>query len=203
MVKNRSKNEVKRQQILDAATALFTEQGYIATSMMKIASVADVSKQTVYSHFGSKEELFSAAITHKCDSALGLTLASTELAEPRKALLAIGQKFFEMITSKEALAVHKICAFESRSYPELSELFYQAAPQRLLTEMTKLMEQFDQSGVLSIPSAKFAAVQFLNVVKGEAFMRIEFNTKKQLPQSEIDAYIENSVDFFLRGYQAN
>lgn len=201
MVKNRSKNEVKRKQILDAATALFTEQGYIATSMMKIASNADVSKQTVYSHFGSKEELFSAAITHKCDSTVNLSLAPTELADPRKALLTIGQTFFEMITSKEALAVHKICSFESRSYPELSELFFQAAPERLLTEMTKLMEQFNRSGVLAIPSPRHAAVQFFSVIKGEAFMRIEFNTKDQLPQSEIDDYIESSVDLFIRGYQ--
>ena len=55
MVNVRSKSESKRKQILDAATILFTEQGYSSTSMDLIAKNANVSKQTVYSHFGNKD----------------------------------------------------------------------------------------------------------------------------------------------------
>ena len=60
MVNKRSKNEAKRQQILNSAINLFTEQGYAAASMDLIAKNADASKQTVYSHFCSKDDLFSA-----------------------------------------------------------------------------------------------------------------------------------------------
>ena len=54
-------SEAKRQGILEAATRLFTEQGYDGTSVDDIAAEAGVSKQTVYSHFGNKEKLFGAA----------------------------------------------------------------------------------------------------------------------------------------------
>ena len=62
MVNIRSKSESKSKQILDAATLLFTEQGYSSTSMDLIAKHANVSKQTVYSDFGNKAELFAASI---------------------------------------------------------------------------------------------------------------------------------------------
>jgi len=38
----------KRRAILDAATTVFLRNGYLGTSMDEIASLAGVSKQTVY-----------------------------------------------------------------------------------------------------------------------------------------------------------
>ena len=203
MTKNRSKNETKRKQILNAATELFTEQGYHATSMILIAKRADVSKQTVYSHFGSKEDLFSAAIKQKCDASLMLDFASLTLENPKEALLTIAKRFFAMVTSKEAIAVHKICAYESKTYPQLSELFYQAGPERLTAEMAKLLAELDARQMLTIEEPYFAAVQFLHLMRGEAWMRVEFNTQKQISPQEVEAYLTNSVDLFIRGYRVN
>jgi AcrR family transcriptional regulator len=46
-----------RQRIADAASQLFAEQGFAATSMRQIASVAGVTKPMVYYYFGSKDDL--------------------------------------------------------------------------------------------------------------------------------------------------
>jgi AcrR family transcriptional regulator len=48
--------------ILDAATAVFAAQGYDRASMAAIAERAGVTKPTLYARFGSKEELFEAAL---------------------------------------------------------------------------------------------------------------------------------------------
>ena len=48
----------KRQAILDAATDVFLRDGYLGTNMDEIAALSEVSKQTVYKHFASKEALF-------------------------------------------------------------------------------------------------------------------------------------------------
>jgi hypothetical protein len=45
----------KRAAILDAATHVFLEKGYLGTSVDEIAAVASVSKRTVYQHFGDKQ----------------------------------------------------------------------------------------------------------------------------------------------------
>ncbi|QOL26803.1 TetR/AcrR family transcriptional regulator [Thalassotalea sp. LPB0316] len=197
----RPKNEVKRKQILDAATQLFTENGYVETSMDTIAKLANVSKQTVYSHFGNKEELFSASIEQKC-IAYDLSQMSfqpdDDLAE---FLLELATRFFDLISSKEAMAVHKICAYESASYPELSELFYRAGPEPLVNEVTELFAHLNKIKVLNIVEPRTAAVQFLSMMRGEAWLRLEFNLKEQLSPREIKRYLEQSVAFFIKGYQ--
>jgi len=50
----------KRNEILEAATLTFSEEGYDAASMDRIAERAGASKRTVYNHFDSKEVLFEA-----------------------------------------------------------------------------------------------------------------------------------------------
>jgi TetR/AcrR family transcriptional repressor of mexJK operon len=200
MANVRSKSESKRKQILVAATLLFTEQGYSSTSMDLIAKNAGVSKQTVYSHFGSKDELFAASIKQKCDSYQMTEISLGTASEPAEILFVLAKRFLAMLTSKEALAIHKICAYESKSYPQISELFYQEGPERIVNDVAKLMAEFDSKQQLIIPEAKFAALQFLNMVKGECWMRLEFNTKKQISESEINRYLDSSIAMFIKGY---
>lgn len=52
----------KRAAILQAAVAEFREFGFAGTSMDRIAATAGVSKRTVYNHFSSKDELFTAIL---------------------------------------------------------------------------------------------------------------------------------------------
>ena len=61
----------KRSCILEGATRVFLTSGYGAASMDSIAAEAGVSKQTVYSHFGSKDALFEAMVRQKCDDMTG------------------------------------------------------------------------------------------------------------------------------------
>ncbi len=200
MAKIRSKNETKRKQILAAATILFTEQGYASTSMDLIAKQAEVSKQTVYSHFGSKDELFSAAIQHKCESSQMFDLSSFDLSDPQSTLLSLAHRFINVLTSKEGLAIHKVCAFESKAYPQLSELYYQAGPIRITGEVAELMKAFNQKNILSIKNPWHAALQFLNLMKGELWMQMEFNIKDKVSSQEVDDYLSSSVALFIRGY---
>lgn len=53
------KNNTK-QAILDAALELFSVQGFEAASVSKIADAVGIRKASVYSHFGSKQELLEA-----------------------------------------------------------------------------------------------------------------------------------------------
>ncbi len=47
-----------RTRLLRAATTLFAERGYAATSVREIVAAAGVTKPTLYDHFGSKEALY-------------------------------------------------------------------------------------------------------------------------------------------------
>jgi AcrR family transcriptional regulator len=52
------RSQRSRAQVLDAALALFSHQGYRATSMREIAEKACVSTGNVYHHFKDKEAIF-------------------------------------------------------------------------------------------------------------------------------------------------
>jgi TetR/AcrR family transcriptional regulator of autoinduction and epiphytic fitness len=61
-VRKRKLSEQKRSAIIAGAIQIFTEKGFEASSMDKIAEAAGVSKITVYNHFQSKENLFQEIV---------------------------------------------------------------------------------------------------------------------------------------------
>ena len=54
---------VERKHILQVATELFSEHGYQATTMRKIGTAAGVDAKLIHYYFGTKEDLFTAAIS--------------------------------------------------------------------------------------------------------------------------------------------
>jgi TetR/AcrR family transcriptional repressor of mexJK operon len=130
-------------------------------------------------------------------------LSIDEFSDPTTTLLTLARKFITLLTSKEALAIHKICAFEAQTSPQLSELFYQAGPERLAAAVEMLLQNFHDKKLLQLQNTHFAAWQFLNLMRGEIVMRLEFQTKKQISATEIDEYLSASVALFVRGYSAS
>lgn len=58
--------------VLDALVQLFWEQGYEATSMTDIVAATGLNKSSLYSSFGSKDELFEMALTRYVDFRAGM-----------------------------------------------------------------------------------------------------------------------------------
>jgi len=57
----------QRQDMLDAALALFSEKGYHNVSMQEIAAKAEFAVGTLYKFFKNKEELYKALISEQAD----------------------------------------------------------------------------------------------------------------------------------------
>ena len=54
----------RREALLQAAIGVFLRYGYKKTSMDDLARAADLSRQGLYLHFATKEELFKEAVGH-------------------------------------------------------------------------------------------------------------------------------------------
>lgn len=65
-----------REEILEAALAVFTERGFHAASMKEIAEKAEFATGTLYSFFESKEDLYKALLLDRCRS-IGRIFAAT------------------------------------------------------------------------------------------------------------------------------
>lgn len=66
--------------MLDAALAVFLRYGYRKTSMEEVARAAQISRQALYLHFATKEQLFAAAVQRFLES--GLEVAGRHLRDP-------------------------------------------------------------------------------------------------------------------------
>jgi AcrR family transcriptional regulator len=60
----RRKVEVRREEILAAAEAEVTRRGFARTRVVDVADALGVSTALVFYHFGTKEQLFAAALEH-------------------------------------------------------------------------------------------------------------------------------------------
>lgn len=97
----------KRADILDAAIACFSENGFDNTSMDAIASHANVSKRTVYNHFSSKDKLFMAIVNKLKENAtlaVPLVYRSDESLGPQLANFCHGVIEFHCQNESRALA---------------------------------------------------------------------------------------------------
>jgi len=116
MILPQRQTDRKREAILQAAIDEFRQHGFEATSMDKIAATAVVSKRTVYNHFASKEELFSAILLQLWHSAAtqdGLAYSAvaplqTQLEDylHRKVAMLSDQNFLDLSRVAVAATIH-------------------------------------------------------------------------------------------------
>lgn len=65
IIKNRSRNEDKREKWIGACIDYFSEKGIRDITMDDVAGILSISKATIYNHFKSKDEMVMTAIAIK------------------------------------------------------------------------------------------------------------------------------------------
>ena len=196
----RPKDLGKRAAILDAAKQMFTKHGYDGASMDAIAALASVSKLTVYSHFGDKDALFSAAVRAKCEEQMPSELFLADLKGPlRVQLTSIANAFFALITSDEALSMHRMMLTQG-SDEHVRRMYWEAGPQVVKDGFAGFLQQRVATGELSVPDIQRAASQFFCLLKGELHMRMVSGLCASAGKQEVEAHIAATVDLFLRAH---
>lgn len=66
----RTPEDARRRKLLEHALGVFTRFGYRKTSMDEVARAADVSRQGLYLHFSTKEDLFRATVQFFLETSL-------------------------------------------------------------------------------------------------------------------------------------
>lgn len=80
-VEQRAKPLSTKEKLLEQAVRLFAERGYAGVSLEDIAQAAGFTKGAVYSHFGSKEQTFLAALRAATEDLASLGVAPERPAE--------------------------------------------------------------------------------------------------------------------------
>lgn len=197
----RPKDLGKQGAILRAAKQHFLQHGFDRASLDAIAASADVSKLTIYSHFGNKDELFKAVIAAKCDeSKLRDDYESLKSVPVREAFMQIAARFADMIFTQDVIDMHRIVIGESALKPKISELMYDAGPKPAKAALAEFLAYQHKSGTLSIPDPQAATRHFFCLLKGERHFKVLMNLEPLPNAREKAAHVKDCVELFLRAY---
>ena len=113
--------EVDRR-ILDAATTLFLQAGFDATSCDQVVAMAGAGKATLYARYANKDALFSAVVHRMVERT---TLPEANLVQDmpvRERLRAAGCSLLHHALMPEAVALMRMCFTTAHRLPELSRM---------------------------------------------------------------------------------
>lgn len=195
----------KRAAILEAAKGLFVRNAFAGTSMDAVAAEAGVSKLTVYSHFGDKDNLFREVIRARIQDLLPEnTYDFDPSADIGETLLNIALTHARLDCDKEAVGTFRAILSDCRQgNPRYGRLFWEEGAMRTHALMERLLGRAVDARLLDIEDVHRAAVQFLALIKGDLMMRRMFGCDDcpHAYAAEIEATARAGVATFLRAYK--
>jgi TetR/AcrR family transcriptional repressor of mexJK operon len=160
-----------RERVLRAATAAFLTDGY-RSSVERIAQRAGVAKQTVYSHFPSKDHLFEEVAREMAKRVL------VELEAPagdgkgqsgdalRGALLRFAVAYRERVLCDEGIAMFRTLVAEIPRFRTLARAIYQGGPGETAARLAEYLEKAMAAGRLRRDDPRFAAELLMSMLTG-------------------------------------
>lgn len=194
-------SERKRRAIQEAGTAVFLRRGYESASMDMIAAEASVSKQTIYNHFHSKDELFRAIITDMTRQLLvPLSMAQNSRSTPERQLRSFARDLLKHMLQPSSLALYRLIVAESARFPELGASIFAAGAGQLIRILADYLRQESEKGRLSAEDPERAAELFIGMLSGRVQLRALLGVREALGEAEIEARVEHCVSSFLALY---
>ncbi|GAM61105.1 transcriptional regulator [Vibrio ishigakensis] len=198
----KTRSELKREAILVAAKQAFLETGVSGTSMDKLASLANVSKRTVYNHFSSKEELVMELISSLW----------------REAVQQIDVTFHpeqSLHSQFEKILLAELNASCSPDYIEIARVIfghYLFSPEELRKQVDKFSKKESaiaswikaavEHGSIKECDIELFTEQSYTLIKGVYFWPLLAGMRDFPSAEEKDLHVKNCVDLLLTYYKS-
>ena len=198
-IKSRSKQ--KREAIVTAAKRAFQEHGVQATSMDRLAELAQVSKRTVYNHFATKEEL----VLHLLSELWARSMIQADVVyEPEKSLedqlRRLVEAEIELVSGPEFLGLARVAAGYFLYQPEkLREEIARLSAQE--TALHRWLKSAMEDGRLKAMDIELAVTQVHNLVKGSCYWPQLLGYAPDLGADEKRRVAQETVSLFLSHYR--
>lgn len=193
--RGRPRNDGLRKEILLAARRLFVTNG-AAVSLDAIASEAETTKVTLYSHFGSKEELLKAMLVEEVMNSLNFTVEHLDTANPRAALTELANTYLDLVLARETVENMTVLIAAPKLDLKIPAAYHRTGLLAVITAMAWYLARVPQ---LDIPVPEFAAEQLVSMLRGNEQIRALLGLPPLRNAADSQAYIESCIDLFLRG----
>jgi len=195
----REGDAARREEILDAAFAVFADKGFGGTTMLDIARCAQASKETLYAWFGNKDLLFEELLRTRLERiwARATPEALPETADIRARLTALARQQLTTFTNPEYIALFRIFTSEAPHSPALRRIIRDMLARKALEDV---MVDYRARGWLDFDAdpERVAAI-FLRMIESNWVGLLFYKIIDRVPESAIRAHAELVTHIFLEG----
>ncbi len=184
-----------RQRIIKAAGEIVSKVGYARATTKAIAEAAAVNEITLFRHFGSKANLFSAAIEQYGGPALAPAIETQLTGDYCQDLTTIGNLFIKILLERQEILHLILC--ESAHIPEVRTILARN-PRELRKMLARYLQSQMEKGTIKEQHPEALAQAFLGMFFAYAISLniLDEPVKPAISNSEL---VSQFVDIFVAG----
>jgi AcrR family transcriptional regulator len=198
----RRRKAERPQEILEAAFTEFSRNGYVTTTLDRIAERAGVTKGTIYVYFENKEHLFISMVREITKGPLDTVHEMFETHEGSTAELLRAQFSFmyqHIVEDRRRREVVRMLIAEAPRFPELTDRYYDEILSPCLGLLKQAIQrgmdrgEFRNSSIIDSPQVVIAPIALVDM------WMMMFDDRRPL---DMKAYFNAHLDLVLNGLLA-
>ncbi|QUW24066.1 TetR/AcrR family transcriptional regulator [Sporosarcina sp. Marseille-Q4063] len=191
----------RQKKIIVAATEIFAEKGFAATSTREIAQQAGVAEGTIFRHYRTKKDLLLSIVT----PTMIRLMAPLIIKDINKVLNDDYEKFEDFLRAmienrdrflKKNMQTIKIFVQEIPFHPELKEQFIKHVANKVLARLQEIVKHYQTNGqLINLPTTTIIRLIGSSIIGA-------FTAKYVIgDQGEWndDVEMEHTIQFLLKG----
>jgi AcrR family transcriptional regulator len=195
----------RREAILDAAIQLFSERGFRGTTTRELAAAVGVSEPTLYQHFATKSELYSAIIDLKStrgEEKFGRLLdEARESNDDRTYFRALATTILRWYTEEPSFV--RLLLYSALEGHELSTLCYERQASILHQRVAGYIKRRMELGALREMDPAVTARAFICMIAHYAQAGVIFRCHPVGVVHSPESDVESMIEIFLGGISRN
>ncbi len=197
------RKDARPSEILAAALSAFVEPGYAATKLEDVARRAGVTKGTLYLYFESKDALFKAVVRETIVPLLAAAerMVNDHTGSPEQLLRRLVFQWWDTLDAAQLAGIPKLVMSEAANFPELAQFWFDEVVQRGRQVFAGVLRGGIERGAFRAMDVDLAVRTVLAPVLMAAVWKHSFEACER-ERFAVRAYLEASVDIFLRGLAA-
>ncbi len=134
----KANKEEKKQQILNAAEILFSEQGYHAASIASIAKKSGISKGLMYNYFENKEDLLNQLVISRFNIMFDYFLIDSSKSKEENLVILIDRSFDVLVEMEDMFMIYFSIMFNKKVF-DIIKTDLEAVLEPLMVGMIDIM----------------------------------------------------------------
>jgi AcrR family transcriptional regulator len=191
-----------KEEILQAAFDVFSEQGFHGARMLDVANRARASKATLYARYPSKEALFEALMawsTRQGTEALD-AIAADQTLDPLAALHRFAAHLLALMLQPKKLALFRIAVAEGERLSAVGRTYSAFTRDHGVERVRAIVARLVKQGLIEIDDRAEFGHSFIGLLQGELFSRALLGTIPAPGREEIDRHARRAVTRLMRAY---